>query len=57
MCVMHSVERYFICTAQFRKLLCVCCTVWGGTVCVPHSVDRFFVCLLYSAERYTVCTT
>jgi len=57
MCVMHSVERYFICTAQFRQLLCVCCTVWGGTVCVPHSVDRFFVCLLYSAERYTVCTT
>jgi len=44
-CVLHSVERHCVCTAQCREALCVYCTVYRGTVCVLHSVERHCVCV------------
>ena len=64
-CVLHSVERYCVCNAQCREVLCVYCTVQRGTVCVLHSVERHCVCtaqcrevlcVLHSVERHCVCT-
>ena len=58
--VLHSVERYCVCTAQTREArvytaqcreaLCVYCTVWRGTVYVLYSLE-WCVCVLHSEER------
>ena len=48
MCVLHSLERDCVCTAQSRKALCVYCTVETGTVYVLHSVERHCV---WTAQR------
>jgi len=38
-CVLHSVERYCMCNAQCRYVLCMYRTVQKCTVCVLHSVE------------------
>ena len=40
MCVVHSVERHCVCSAQSREALCVCTAQCRGTVCVVHSLER-----------------
>jgi len=55
-CVLHIVERYFVCIAQCREALCVYSTVKRGTVCVLHSV---VVQCVYTAQcrgALCVCT-
>jgi len=54
-CVMPSVVRYNVCTAQCSKVLCVYYTVQSGIVCVLHSVDFHCVCI-HSLESYCECT-
>ena len=46
MCVLHSVERHCVCTAQCREALCVL-----------HSLERHCVCVLHSIERHCVYCT
>ena len=46
MCVLHSVERHCVCTAQFREALCVL-----------HSVERHCVCTAQSHSASLHCST
>ena len=43
MCVLHSLDRYCVCTAQSRRALCLYCTVYIGILCVLHSVESYCV--------------
>jgi len=56
-CVLHSIERHYLCTAQYRETLCVYCTVQRGTVCVLHSVERHCVCNAQYIEALCVYCT
>jgi len=49
-CVLYSLERHCVYTAQSREALCVYCTVYRGTVCVLHSLERHCVCTAQSRE-------
>jgi len=56
-CVLHSVEMYWMCTAQCRKVLCVCCAVYIGTLCVLHSVESYSMCTAQCREVLCVYCT
>jgi len=43
-CVLHGLDRHFVCIALSSEALCVNCTVKRGTVFVLHSVERHCVC-------------
>ena len=61
MCVLHSVERHCVCTAQCREVLCVYCTVERGTVgvcvCTAQLREALCVCVCTAQSRVVrVCT-
>ena len=51
MCVLHSLQRHRVCTAQSRETLCVYCTVYRGTTTTPpppwalRSVQSLSACI------------